>query len=134
LFFFIPECELLIKQILLDQLGYYKGIYDFEDFNVQNPTIVDDVAAVPEPTSEEVKIEEAAPVEEKNTEPVSKDTVEDEARRQEQRLEKFNIDYSKIQLPSVDLESGLGHPIFSILKTINSYSKILVTRLKFNQA
>jgi len=65
---------------------------------------------------------------------VAEDTVEDEAKRQEQRLEKFNIDYSKIQLPSVDLESGLGHPIFSILKTINSYSKILVTRLKFNQA
>jgi len=64
LFFFIPECERTIKQILLDQLSYYQGIYDFEDFNVQNPTIVDDVATlvVPGPTSEEVKIEEAAPV------------------------------------------------------------------------
>lgn len=50
-------------------MTYYEGVYDFQDFNVENPTILDDAnVIVPEQTSEEVKIEEALPVEEPKSE------------------------------------------------------------------
>jgi len=64
-------------------LSYYQGIYDFEDFNIQNPTIIEEEATtvVPEQNSEEVKIEQATAVEKKNTEPLVQDTVEIEAKR-----------------------------------------------------
>ena len=50
-------------------MTYYEGVYDFQDFNVVNPTILNDATlVVPEKTSEEVKIEEALPVEEPKSE------------------------------------------------------------------
>ncbi len=50
-------------------MTYYEGVYDFQDFNAENPTILDDATVVvPEKTSEEVKIKEALPVEEPKTE------------------------------------------------------------------
>jgi len=117
---------------LLDQLTYYEGIYDFSVFNVENPAFVDDATVVVPDTTEEVKIQEALPQEPKPS--VKESEVPGLEAKKQDRLENFNIDYSKIKLPRVDLETHVGHPIFSILKTINSYSKILVTRLKFTQA
>ena len=50
--YFVPECEMLYKRLIFDQLCFYEGLYDFTQFDIENPIIED------EPVEETKEIEE----------------------------------------------------------------------------